>query len=59
ITAQDVTTCKLDILKKHKYIQLVAAGPVFPKARKVPILLSTKKGYLFIQTEKPIYTPTQ
>ncbi|XP_078501967.1 complement C4-like [Lissotriton helveticus] len=59
VTAQQVKTCELEILKKQKYIQLVATGPVFPKARKVPILLSTKKGYLFIQTEKPIYTPAQ
>ncbi|XP_069491033.1 complement C4-B-like [Ambystoma mexicanum] len=59
VSAQQVKLCGIETLKRQKYIQLVAEGPLFPKARKVPILLSTKKGYLFIQTDKPIYTPAQ
>ncbi|XP_020358726.1 complement C4-B [Oncorhynchus kisutch] len=38
------------------YIQLAAESNDFFKKKKT-ILLSTKKGYVFIQTDKPIYNP--
>ncbi|XP_067865392.1 complement C4-A-like [Heterodontus francisci] len=47
-------------LRKEKYISLVAECPqLFPGRRMVPVLLSSKKGYIFIQTDKPIYTPNE
>ncbi|XP_043533926.1 complement C4-A-like isoform X1 [Chiloscyllium plagiosum] len=46
--------------RRTKYISLVAECPeLFTKRRMVPILLSSKKGYIFIQTDKPIYTPNE
>ncbi|XP_043533803.1 complement C4-B-like [Chiloscyllium plagiosum] len=50
---------EVNIMKrKDKYISLAAECPqLFTGRRMVPILLSTKKGYIFIQTDKPIYTP--
>ncbi|XP_067865769.1 complement C4-like [Heterodontus francisci] len=47
-------------LRKDKYISLAAeCSQLFPKRKLVPILLSSKKGYIFIQTDKPIYTPNE
>ncbi|XP_076137812.1 complement C4-B-like [Alosa pseudoharengus] len=41
-----------------KYIQLYASSPkFFDKPQMVNIHVSTKRGYIFIQTDKPIYTP--
>ncbi|XP_048419811.2 complement C4-like isoform X1 [Stegostoma tigrinum] len=46
--------------RKDKYISLAAECPqLFSERRMVPILLSSKKGYIFIQTDKPIYTPSE
>ncbi|XP_060706652.1 complement C4-like [Hemiscyllium ocellatum] len=46
--------------RRTKYVSLVAECPeLFTKRRMVPILLSSKKGYIFIQTDKPIYTPNE
>ncbi|XP_062408093.1 complement C4-B-like isoform X2 [Sardina pilchardus] len=43
---------------QYKYITLCANSPkFFDKAQMVDIHLSTKRGYIFIQTDKPIYTP--
>ncbi|XP_009101151.3 complement C4-like [Serinus canaria] len=40
------------------YVLLVTESKELPKAAKsTRILLSSKKGYIFIQTDKPIYTP--
>ncbi|XP_041920493.1 complement C4-B-like [Alosa sapidissima] len=43
---------------KNMYIQLYANSPkFFNKPQMVNIHVSTKRGYIFIQTDKPIYTP--
>ncbi|XP_076832856.1 complement C4-A [Brachyhypopomus gauderio] len=43
---------------KDKYIQLVAANDLlFKKKKYANILVSTRRGYIFIQTDKPIYNP--
>lgn len=44
------------------YVQLAAeSNDVFAdqvkKVKKANIFLSTKRGYIFIQTDKPIYNP--
>ncbi|XP_038672073.1 complement C4-like isoform X2 [Scyliorhinus canicula] len=45
-------------LRKEKHIYLAAeCKQLFPGRKLVPILLSSKRGYIFIQTDKPIYTP--
>ncbi|XP_072331393.1 complement C4-B-like [Scyliorhinus torazame] len=45
-------------LRKEKHIYLAAeCKQLFPERKLVPILLSSKKGYIFIQTDKSIYTP--
>ncbi|XP_078422894.1 complement C4-like isoform X2 [Cetorhinus maximus] len=47
-------------LRKEKYVSLAAECPeLFSERRMVPILLSSKRGYIFIQTDKPIYTPNE
>ncbi|XP_041068274.1 complement C4-B-like [Carcharodon carcharias] len=47
-------------LRKEKYVSLAAECPeLFSGRRMVPILLSSKRGYIFIQTDKPIYTPNE
>ncbi|XP_078073656.1 complement C4-like [Mustelus asterias] len=46
--------------RRVKYLSLVAeSAELFPERRMVPILLSSKRGYIFIQTDKPIYTPNE
>ncbi|XP_052472271.1 complement C4 [Carassius gibelio] len=50
------------ITKGPNYVQLAAtSNDVFGgkdgKVKKASILLSTKRGYIFIQTDKPIYNP--
>ncbi|XP_036420920.1 complement C4-B [Colossoma macropomum] len=41
-----------------RYIQLVAESEVFDGGKEMAnILVSTRRGYLFIQTDKPIYNP--
>lgn len=48
--------------KMDSYVQLAAeSNDVFAdqvkKVKKANIFLSTKRGYIFIQTDKPIYNP--
>uniref|UniRef100_A0A8B9PBZ4 Complement C4 gamma chain n=1 Tax=Apteryx owenii TaxID=8824 RepID=A0A8B9PBZ4_APTOW len=54
-------TVHKDMSKKRKlpYVLLVTESRELFKetAQNIRILLSSKKGYLFIQTDKPIYTP--
>ncbi|NXC69865.1 CO3 protein, partial [Anhinga anhinga] len=53
-------TLQQDLFKKNKqpYILLVTESRELHKtAQSTRILLSSKKGYIFIQTDKPIYTP--
>ncbi|XP_067830198.1 complement C4-A-like [Heptranchias perlo] len=46
--------------RRRKYVYLVAESRrILPRRRMVPIKLSTRRGYIFIQTDKPIYTPNQ
>ncbi|XP_051899848.1 complement C4-like [Pristis pectinata] len=45
--------------RRQKYVYLVAESPLLPRRRMVPLKLSSKRGYIFIQTDKPIYTPDQ
>uniref|UniRef100_A0A803VFG6 C4a anaphylatoxin n=1 Tax=Ficedula albicollis TaxID=59894 RepID=A0A803VFG6_FICAL len=41
------------------YVLLVTESKeLYPTAKSTRILLSSKKGYIFIQTDKPIYTPS-
>lgn len=41
------------------YVLLVTESKELPMtAKSTRILLSSKKGYIFIQTDKPIYTPS-
>ncbi|XP_005157429.1 complement C4-B isoform X1 [Danio rerio] len=47
-------------VEKNSYVQLAAiSNDIFEKqdARKANIYLSTKRGYIFVQTDKPIYNP--
>lgn len=44
--------------EKDIYVQLAAeSSSVLKGTRKANIFLSTKRGYIFIQTDKPIYNP--
>ncbi|NXD78617.1 CO4 protein, partial [Halcyon senegalensis] len=51
-----------DLFKKNSrpYVLLVTESRELYKetVQSTPILLSSKKGYIFIQTDKPIYTPS-
>ncbi|XP_062446760.1 complement C5 isoform X2 [Rhea pennata] len=40
-----------------QYVYLEALSPYFTRSKKIPI--SYENGFLFIQTDKPIYTPDQ
>ncbi|XP_029440129.1 complement C4-like [Rhinatrema bivittatum] len=60
ITPASMQQCGIGQLRTTKYVQLVAKSPALPGGeRLIPILLSTRRGYLFIQTDKSIYTPGQ
>ncbi|XP_067865826.1 complement C4-A-like [Heterodontus francisci] len=46
--------------RRKKYVYLVAESrQLLEQRRMVPIKLSSKRGYIFIQTDQPIYTPNQ
>ncbi|GCC19036.1 hypothetical protein chiPu_0018182, partial [Chiloscyllium punctatum] len=46
--------------RRRKYIYLAAESrELLQQRRMVPIKLSDKKGYIFIQTDQPVYTPGQ
>ncbi|XP_030053152.1 complement C4-like [Microcaecilia unicolor] len=60
ITPAEMKLCGIEQLRSTKYVQLVANSPSLPGGKRVfHILLSTRRGYLFIQTDKSIYTPSQ
>lgn len=40
-----------------KYLYLEAVSPHFTKFKKIPV--SYENGFLFIHTDKPVYTPDQ
>ncbi|XP_073674564.1 complement C4-B [Garra rufa] len=61
---QNVVKLKVDPIlyrsaeDKDNFVQLAAeSSDVFTVTRKASIFLSTKRGYIFIQTDKPIYNP--
>ncbi|XP_072115083.1 complement C4-A-like [Mobula birostris] len=45
--------------RRRQYVYLVAESKLFARRKLVPLKLSSKRGYIFIQTDKPIYTPNQ
>ncbi|XP_078272136.1 complement C4-like [Rhinoraja longicauda] len=46
--------------RRRMYVYLAAESrQLFPRRRMVPLKMSTKRGYIFIQTDKPMYTPDQ
>ncbi|XP_053553007.1 complement C4-B, partial [Bombina bombina] len=60
ITFLQATTCKLDTTKVNRYVQLAVESSVLgDKKRAVSIPVSYQRGYLFIQTDKSIYTPKE
>ncbi|KAF0045303.1 hypothetical protein F2P81_001832 [Scophthalmus maximus] len=67
---RDIKTAQLMINKeimsrfqppKHQppYLLLVAESPSFPGRKSTKVLVSKHRGYIFIQTNQPIYNPTQ
>lgn len=46
-----------DFPKEDKYVYLQAISSAFTVYKKIPV--STVNGFLFIQTDKPLYTPEQ
>ncbi|KAM4019930.1 LOW QUALITY PROTEIN: complement C4-like [Anomaloglossus baeobatrachus] len=58
MTPQMETACNLD--KGRSYVQLVASSKsISTKPQVVSIPVSNKRGYIFIQTDKSIYTPNE
>ncbi|XP_067263766.1 complement C5 [Chanodichthys erythropterus] len=47
----------IDFPKEDKYVYLQAISSAFTAYKKIPV--STVNGFLFIQTDKPLYTPEQ
>ncbi|KAI3360945.1 hypothetical protein L3Q82_013149, partial [Scortum barcoo] len=43
----------------HPYLMLVAEGPSISGRRMSRVLISKRRGNIFIQTDQPIYNPTQ
>ncbi|XP_075965224.1 complement C4-like [Anarhichas minor] len=44
---------------KRRYLMLVAESPSFGFRTETKVLISKHRGYIFIQTDQPIYNPTQ
>uniref|UniRef100_A0A4W3IUZ6 Complement C4-like n=1 Tax=Callorhinchus milii TaxID=7868 RepID=A0A4W3IUZ6_CALMI len=60
ITVTDLVERKDLWKRKVPYISLVAESKeLFQSRRMVRVLLSSKQGYIFIQTDKSIYTPNE
>ncbi|XP_076016733.1 complement C4-B [Genypterus blacodes] len=43
--------------RNKPYLQLWAESPSFTKRRSTKVYVSTRRGYIFIQTDQPIYNP--
>ncbi|KAM4696196.1 complement C4-B-like [Rhinophrynus dorsalis] len=61
ITHQRAATCKLSEKRRDRYVQLVAKSEAFgsSKLQIVSIPVTYRRGYIFIQTDKSIYTPKE
>uniref|UniRef100_A0A8D2JAI9 Complement C5 n=1 Tax=Varanus komodoensis TaxID=61221 RepID=A0A8D2JAI9_VARKO len=57
VTIQPKDLSSRDPKKPVEYVYLEATSPHFTKEKKMPI--TYENGFLFIQTDKPIYTPDQ
>ncbi|XP_053328836.1 complement C4-like [Spea bombifrons] len=60
LTPQLIQFCELDQMRSSRYVQLAVVSKVFgskPKVVNIPV--SYKRGYIFIQTDKSIYTPKE
>ncbi|KAM5146547.1 complement C4-B-like [Mantella aurantiaca] len=57
LTAKKASTCMMDERKSSGYVQMVMTSVVLgEKPQVVSIPISYKRGYIFIQTDKSVYT---
>ncbi|KAM5145639.1 complement C4-like [Mantella aurantiaca] len=60
LTTRRASTCKIEEQKSSRYVQLVVTSTVLgAKPQVVFIPVSYKRGYIFIQTDKSVYTPKE
>ncbi|KAM5145638.1 complement C4-B-like [Mantella aurantiaca] len=60
LTIRRASTCKIEEQKSSRYVQLVVTSTVLgAKPQVVSIPISYKRGYIFIQTDKSVYTPAE
>ncbi|CAI9591800.1 unnamed protein product [Staurois parvus] len=60
LTPRRASTCKLDERRGSRYVQLVMTSAILgAKPNVVSIPISYKRGYIFIQTDKSVYTPKE
>ncbi|XP_018411335.1 PREDICTED: complement C4-like [Nanorana parkeri] len=59
LTPTRASSCKVENQKSSRYVQLVITSAALGKMQVVSIPISYKKGYIFIQTDKSVYTPKE